>query len=756
MRFDRLLALVSSTFVLAIGLLAGAAPARANGIFVGGETMLPPTPGPRRPGMPRSPVRLVGHRVRAKLNDRLADVTVEQVFHNDAPRQLEGTYLFPLPEGATVSNFAMTMGGRMVEGQIVEAEHARRIYEDIVRSRRDPGLLEYVGRGVFRARVFPIEPHSDLTIRLVYQQVLPEDAGTLELRYPLATDRMNGTPVDDVLVDVQVESPVPIRALYSPSHDVAVAREGDRRARVTYERSRKTTQDRDFLLYVGRSPADVGSSFLSSRAAGEDGTFLAVFAPSTEVPSDRRVPKDVVFVLDVSGSMAGPKMDQARKALVYGIRTLSAGDRFNAIAFSTGLNPFRDALVDATGEVKEAAVRWAEGLQAAGGTNIEGALAQSLPLLGGDRLSMVVFITDGRPSIGERNPDTIVKQVEAAARGRTRVFTFGVGFDLDVGLLDRIAETTHGARDYVTPEEDIEIATGRFFRKVQEPVMTDVRIDFGPGVHDVYPQRLPDLFAGGQVTVFGRYRETGARKVRLTGRVGGREVTQELDVNFRGEEAAPFLPRLWAHRKVAFLIDEIRLHGENKELVDEVIRLATRYAIVTPYTAGLVVEESELERLPAASWRLRLSDGRSRPPGDPAPGSAGGGAGGIAPPATVPPPAPSAEVAKKEAKASTDLAKRKEALGGAGRDDKDDEGLAKAQERVQTVEGKSFVQHADGRWIDTAYDGKAETTKVPAYSEAWFTLSKDAKIAKILALGDRVVFLHDGKVYEVIPDPTPK
>lgn len=739
-------------------LVAVASPADAHGIIiVDGDVIIvtprPPYPPRRIPPRPRAnPVRLEDHRVEGTIKGRVADVTVEQVFHNDSGRQLEGTYLFPLPEGASVARFAMTMGGKMVEGEIMDAAQARRIYQDIVRRRRDPGLLEYLGRGLFRAKVFPIEPHRDLTIRLTFQQVLPENNGTLEFRYPLATDRLHGQPVKNAVVSLKVESDVDLKALYSPSHDVAIVRDGNRKAHISYERAGKR-QERDFLLYVGRSPEDVGFSFLSNKAAGEDGTFLAVFAPSMDVPADRLVPKDVVYVLDTSGSMAQDgKIDQAKKALEYGVRVLNPKDRFNIVAFSGAVRPFRDGFVEASTELKNAAATWISSLAAQGGTNIQGALEEALRMPS-DRLLMVVFITDGRPTLGLRNPAALVKLVEKTNASKARIFTFGVGFDLDVRLLDRIAEVTKATRDYVMPGEDLEVVTSRFFRKVSQPVLSDVKVEFGPGVHDVYPQTLPDLFAGGQVVVMGRYASAGDRVIRLKGTLAGCEVVHEYEATFSGAGDVLYLPRLWAHRKVGYLLDSIRLHGENKELVDEVVRLATRYGIVTPYTAGLVVEESELagDVTPRADaerlMRVDALRGRLREPV----AGRGGQDADVSGAPTSPAAPPAAEL---EARDSREL-KRLKAADRVEEDEADKEdayGLDEVRKRVRSVADKTFLLAPDGRWIDTAYDGKLETVKVEAYSGAWDDLvTKGRHVAKYLALGERVVVVIGEVAYEVVP-----
>ncbi len=739
----------------AFAAVAWAAPARANGILTVDRTDVVTPPTGRRPTHPwRHPsVTLKDHRVSARLKDRVAEVTVEQVFRNHTDRQLEGTYLFPLPDGASVSRWAMTMGGKMVEGEILEAAKARAIYESIVRARRDPGLLEYMGRGLFQARVFPIEPRADLTIRLTFQQLLPEDGGTIEFRYPLSTDRMNATPVDGVTIDVTIQSDVDIKAIYSPSHAVDVTRRGDREARVGYERHGQR-QDKDFVLYVGRSESDVGFSMQSHKAPGEDGTFLMVLAPRTEVKAEEVVARDVVFVLDTSGSMAGPKMRQAQDALTYGIRTLGPKDRFNVIGFATGLRPFRDALHDATDEMKEAAVRWVGALAPAGGTNIHDALLAALAMRGDERLFVVVFVTDGRPTVEERDPDRIVEKVKAVNSNNTRVFTFGVlgdeRADVDVRLLDRIAEVTRASRDYVHVGEEIEVVTSRFFRKVQQPVLTDVTLELGEGVKDVFPRTLPDLFAGSQIDVMGRYATGGERTIRLRGKVGTREVVHEFRANFRQAEDAGYLPRLWAQRKIGYLLDQIRLHGAANELIDEIVRLATRYAIVTPYTSGLVVEEGELGRMPAARGEM-LRDLAERRGFDT---DRSGGAPG-APPSAARDAADSAVIESLKGATAEDAPADAGAAYGRGRLDAERaKDMREAAASVRRVDDRIFRRDAENRWVDAAWRSDATPTSIEAFSEAYFELlTRHPALARVFALGDAVRFMLDGRAYEIRPAP---
>jgi len=700
--------------------------ALANGIFV---ESTPPT---REQPLP--PVRLKDHRVTATILDRIADVTVEQVFFNHSHAVLEGTYLFPLPRGAVVGEFAMTMGDRLVEGEVLEAGRAREIYNSIVRRRRDPGLLEYVGRSLFRARVFPIAPRKELRVRLSYQQVLPESAGTIELRYPLASKRLNHSAVESVVIDARFESAVDLKSVYSPSHRVAVMRDGERKARVTFEQG-NVAADRDFVVFFGRSPDAVGFSLLSSKPAGRDGTFLAVLAPRLALDESDIVPKDLVYVVDVSGSMEGPKLAQAKKALRHGIELLREGDRFNVVAFSSDWKASWNELRAATGGAKQAAGSWIDGLQASGSTGLEAALSHALRMGDPERLFLVVLVTDGLPTVGIKKPDRILARVRDGNRAKARVFTFGVGYDLDVKLLDRIAEATGGERAYVAPHERIDAVTARFFRRVDRPLLTDVSVEFGPGLVQVYPKRMPDLFAGGQVVLLGRYAEAGSRTIRVRGKHRGQDVLYEYRGSLADSPKAPYLERLWAHRKIAFLLDEIRLHGENKELRDEVIALATRHAIVTPYTAGLVVEPENRSRAFGGGGAFRGPHGSVpaglRGPSDPDPPSAA--AGGPAAPTT---PGGPASFSSRKLKT-----RKKDAV---ARDERD----------VRTAVDKTFKRDPEGRWVDTAWDGKGETKKIEAFSEAYFALiEKDDRIARYLAVDERLVFVYEGTVYEIVVKP---
>ena len=297
--------------------LFGALPAQARGLLIPVEKSLPP-------------LAMLNHKVSIAIEDQVAATRIEQTFRNHTDRQLEGTYIFPLPAGATVSGFAMMVNGVRQEGQVVEAAEARRIYEGIVARLQDPGLVEYMGSNLFRARVFPIPPRGDQTVELRFTQTLDYQSSTLHYRYPLRTTGPQAATLEDFTLSATIDSRVPIRAVYSPSHRIDTVRHGDHQATVGFEEGRASL-DRDFDLFYTVADGDVGLSVLTHHPAGEDGYFLMMVAPRSEVTEREIIGKDILFVCDTSGSMAGEKMDNARQALRAWIERLNPDDTFNIL-----------------------------------------------------------------------------------------------------------------------------------------------------------------------------------------------------------------------------------------------------------------------------------------------------------------------------------------------------------------------------------------------------------------------------------------
>jgi Ca-activated chloride channel family protein len=700
----------------------------------------------------------------------VATTHIVQIFHNPNRAQLEGTYIFPLPPEATIGEFKMSMNGKMVSAEVIESEKARNIYESIVRRRKDPGLLEYVGQKMIRARVFPIPARGDVTIEIRYEQILNSEGGVTEYVYPLNSSRFSKKPLQEVVISVDLASDIPLKAIYSPTHPVDVVRKGDRAARVVYE-GKNVVPGRDFVLYSSQSRKDLGLSLLTHREEGEDGFFLLFVTPKEEYNENEIQPKAIQFVVDTSGSMTGQKMEQARRALIHCLKHLNPRDHFNVIAFSTEARPLAPKFLSATEQNVTQAVRFVEALEARGGTAIDEALTQALTATPPEGiLPMVIFLTDGKPTIGERNPTQILANVTKKNVARSRIFVFGVGSNLDTHLLDKIAEANQGTREYVTEGEDIAVKVKRFYDKASSPVLAnlDLKID-GVEVLDVYPKKLPDLFRGTQLVVLGRYDGKGDVAVHLRGKIGVEQREFVHEATFpTSDSSAEFLPRLWAHRKVAYLVDEIRLHGHSKELKAEIVRLGKRYGLVTPFTSALILEE-EMAGTPITRRRNRRGHGFAPAWHHQFNRHFSYGvyrAEGVNPAKSVIEKLGRQDReferkarfmhdnlkqtgGKKAVELSQKLEKDKQANSLAQNDESAENETERA---IRRVGSKTFYQ-IDGTWIDSTYDhekDKAKVIEIEYLSKAYFELTARSKpIARCLSLGERVIVKVGEKVFRI-------
>jgi Ca-activated chloride channel family protein len=701
-----------------------AAPALADGIVI-------PHPPPDIPIVEVPYLTIKYHRVTVTIEDQVATTHVDQVFVNEGRHEVEGTYIFPLPEDATISEFVMWVDGEKLEGQVLEREEARRIYEDIVRRRRDPALLEYVGRDAFQASIYPIPPGDERRIELEYSQVLEMDNGLVEYVYPLNTEKFSPRALEEVTINVTIRSNEPLKAIYCSSHAVETVRRGDHNAVVGYEEY-DVRPDRDFVLYYTVSTADVGLNLLSYKPRqGSEGFFLLLAAPKVDVDHRQVIAKDVILVLDVSGSMRGEKIEQAKAALGFVLDNLNSEDRFNIIAFSTSTQHYARDLVwaDERGEALDFVAR----LEASGSTDINRALLEALTMADAERPTILIFLTDGLPTIGEVDPERIIDNVGDAAPDQVRIFPFGVGYDVNTTLLDTIAENHRGASGYVRPEEAIDEKVSTFYAKVSTPLLANLAIDFGQiDVEDIYPYPLPDLFAGSQLVVLGRYRNGGDTEVTLQGEVNDQpQGFQYTDIYFQQQGGEEFIPRLWATRKIGYLLQQIRLHGERDELVDEVVDLSVRYGIITPYTSFLV-EETELA--------LR-EEGRAEIANE------------VVVQATAS-PAPTAGAQAVERSVGEKALSGAQAPAapslppGTGSGETDEYGQEISP--VKYVGDKTFVLH-QGVWTDTTYDPD-QMTPIPVGfgGDDYFALvAARPEWGRYFALGDHVIVVLDGTAYEI-------
>ncbi len=703
--------------VAVVGSLLAPVAARADGVII----VEPPVCDPRCPGPIAIAEQLVvrSHRVDVTVEDQVATTRIDQVFHNPNDWAAEGTYVFPIPDGAAIGEFTMWVDGEAAEARLLDAAEARRIYDDIVRRLRDPALLEYVGAGAFQASVFPIPPGEDRRIEIEYAEVLEAEQGLTRYVYPLNTERFSAQPLEQVSVRVAVESDDPVRAVYSPSHELAVDREGEHRFVAGYEAS-GVTPATDFELFYSVSPDPIGANLVSyfDAAAGE-GYFLLLAAPGITAGTEV-VAKDVVVVLDTSGSMEGEKIAQAKRALTYVLEHLNPEDRFNVVEFSTGSRLFERGL-QPVGRAADA-VSWVGRLPASGGTDINLALLDAMAMVEPGRPTMLLFLTDGLPTEGEVEPARILENVAAAAPDNVRLFAFGVGDDVDTVLLDSLAQAHHGGSTYVRPGQALDETVSGFYAGISAPVLADVALDFGEvHVEDVYPAPLPDLFAGSQLVVLGRYRAGGPATVTLTGEVNGRPERFVYEgQTFAGGGGEEFVPRLWATRKIGHLLNQIRLQGEDPELVSAIVDLSVRFGVVTPYTSYLITEEDILTRSGREAAAEAAYDALVAEPEAPASGAA----------------------AVDEAQAQRSLADADVAAAPTA--------TADGAEVVRLVGSRTFVLQ-DEVWVETTFDSETMTPMRVAFaSEEYFALLEERPdLAPAFALGERVIAVSGGAAYEV-------
>lgn len=744
-----------------------------------GRRPVVPSPG-RRPVLTGSVsygLHLQDENIKVDITDQVAKTYITQTFKNDTDRNLAGTYLFPLPDDTTFSSFSLHIDGKPVEGKILEANEARSQYEAIVRSMVDPGLLEYADYKTVRARIFPIPAHGTKKVELEYTQILKAENGMLKYGFPLKA-KGGDEPIDQVKIDVKLQSKQGLRTIWSPTHIISSNKMSDNLARAAFL-GKSFLPDKDFLLYYSVSDKALAANLLTHKAEGEDGYFLLTLTPPLK--STQVVGKDIVLVADTSGSMQGDKMQQARQALKYIINALNPEDRFSIVQFNTDADALKTQLIVASPENKKAALAFVDDLEARGGTNIGDALRMGATMLNqpSTRPAYLVLMTDGEPTVGETSVDKLLKIV--STKRDIRVFDFGVGYEVNTRLLNKLAENNHGTSQYVDPSENLETALSSFYQKIKSPVLSDVKIAYdGIQVKDTYPKSVKDIFAGTQVLLIGKYKQGGRATVNLTGTVNGVAKSYSFPLTFQTQEVAhTYLPRLWAMRRIGYLTDVAQSNGNNKEVVDEIIALSRQYGIISAYTSFLVTDPSEGQRLaanrPMPFTRPPMAVRRSQ-----VAQRAGGGGAGLSWP--MPSAAPAMPMAEEGDHMYVN--KKKIAFGSALKDY--DSGafsrslssgpvvgkVAVDRERTKQELKESFAVKQDGRrselqsihdktfylvagvWTDSSFEAarspKPETVEIG--SAKFFEIVKsNPGLAKYLSAGSNMLVVFKGHTYKIIP-----
>ncbi|MBI1831582.1 MAG: VWA domain-containing protein [Planctomycetes bacterium] len=693
--------LVALALLLALG-----SSAHATGMLIPVEKKLPP-------------LALVDQKVTINIEDQVAVTRIEQSFRNHTGRELEATYLFPVPKGASVRKFTMWVNGVEVPGEIVKAEEARKIYTDIVSRSHDPGLLEYMNQGLMKVRVFPVPPKGDQRISISYTSVSSSDNGLIEYMYPMRTDGKAAETLEKFSININLKDQRPLTNIYSPSHPITITRPNDKEAVIGFEKN-AAILDRDFQLFYQAGSKDIGLTAVSHRPiADRPGYFMMLLSPRAELSKMQVQPRDFVYVIDTSGSMRGKRLTQAKNALKYCLKQLNENDRFAMINFASTVTKYTNNLQTASASNIEAARKWVDDLEATGGTNIDEALKDALAMRSNDtsRTYTMVFFTDGQPTWGERNPQKILENVKRSNTGNTRIFSFGVGDDVNTVLLDGLADTTKAVSSYVRESEDIEARVSSLYAKISNPVLANLKLEVGGDItiNEMYPQQLPK---------------------------------------------------------------------------DEIITLAKRYGITTPYTSYLLVPDA-----PPPPPVVGGGGGVGRPFG-------GKAKGGTLPPALLPDPGvggpvPTSPIPLSEFARNLDAKKDI----GAARGKQEDERLKRDAEKgdandkkaaKETLDQQSALQKAQaafntrrladvqngklgvdfavqnnqlrfetqlratasrniqnrnvidvgGVWIDEGFNAKMETVTVKAQSEAYFDILKlHPEVKDVYALGNYVIWV---------------
>ncbi|MEO6865725.1 MAG: VWA domain-containing protein, partial [Gemmatimonadaceae bacterium] len=684
---------------------------------------------------------------RVALGDGVLHYEVDETFVNHGGRIGEADYIFPLPKNAAFADLKLSINGELVGGETMDAQHARSVYEEIVRRQRDPALVEWMGYGMLRTRIFPILPGESKRVVVRFDQIAEREGDALRIDYVRGGSFGRTQLVQNVSinrVDDHGENSASTFTLtypsrsgygtpYSPTHELRFgASDGARIVSVLGDGPELT-----LLVPTARGNGAPAITLLANNDGRDNGFALINVVPPV---ANRTVsPRDITFVLDVSGSMAGRKLEQARAAGRQLLATLGPRDRFRLIDFSTDVRTFRDDFTPATAENIRAALAYLAGLSAEGSTNIAGALTEALgsghDAQSATRLQVVLFLTDGEPTIGERNPDAIAAQA-ARMRGPARVFTFGLGADVNASLLEQLALQGRGTAQFVSPSEDVERAVSIVATRLTNPVATDVRVSAdGVRLSKLSPESPIDVFAGQNVVILARYSGSGSATLRFDGSSPNGPVHWTQRVDFpKNERGNSFIGRLWATQRVGYLSAERRREGGNPELDAEIRSLGEQYGIPTEFTSFLVREPAVTSL--AMSRRIGSSPlGLSAVVVNAVAASA---------------PANSFEAAKQATaqRAATTLAALDVAMpASAG-------GVSIAS--VRRV-GDLIFTLSNGAWKDSRLtlartDTNVVTVRVQSFSAAYFrVLDLVPSIKPVLALGNHVIVVGRGIVLEVGP-----
>ena len=561
-----------------------------------------------------------------------ATTTIEIRLHNTTNRRQEAELIVPVPDGAVVRGFAYDGPGGEITAEVLPKDEAKRIYRQLVAKIRDPALVEFVGYNLIRSSVFPIEAKSKQKVRLTYEHLLEVDNNRIDYVLPRTESLAYAVPWE---VTANIKAKRPISTVYSPSHKLDIKRVSDKQVSVKIAAGAVKEPGPFRLSYLLEKNGVTASMFTYPDEKVGGGYFLLLAGLPAKPPKTNDNPaikREVTLVIDRSGSMRNEKIEQVKEAALQVIAGLEQGEAFNIIIYNDTVERFSGKPVIKTKENEDTARAYIKGITATGGTNIHDALLEALsqkPMEG--TLPIVLFLTDGLPTVGQTSEIAIRNVVIKSNPYNRRVFTFGVGFDVNAPLLEKIAAESRAKAEFVLPKEDVEAKIGKVFKRLTGPILADVKLEVvkkngEPAVgrtRDIIPDRLPDMFEGDQLVLLGQYVGEKPIVFQISGNYLGKVRTFKFTFDFdKADVRNGFVPRLWASRKIAELIDAIRQMGADpavsrhdpkvKELIDEIVRLSTEFGILTEYTAFLAREGTDLEnRAEVLNEASRVLEGRA-------------------------------------------------------------------------------------------------------------------------------------------------
>ena len=562
----------------------------------------------------RGTVEITEISVLIDILESTATTTIEIRLQNKSNRRQEAELIVPVPDGAVVRGFAYDGPHGKITAEVLPKDEAKRIYRQLVSKIRDPALAEFIGYNLIRSSVFPVEAGGKQKIRLTYEHLLEVDGNRTDYVLPRTESLKYAVPWK---VTANIRTRRPISTVYSPSHKLNIKRISDKKmsVKINVDAAREPGPFR--LSYLLQENGVTASMFAYPDKKVGGGYFLLLAGLPAESPNTGDTPavkREVTLVIDRSGSMRNQKIEQVKEAALQIIAGLKHGEAFNIIIYNNTIQKFSNKPVIKSKDTEEAATAYIQGLTATGGTNIHDALLETLaqePT--GEMLPIVLFLTDGLPTVGNTSEVAIRNVVMKSNPHNRRVFTFGVGFDVNAALLEKIAAESRARAEFVLPKEDVEAKIGKVFEQLTGPTLADPKLQVvkrngEPAIgrtRDIIPQKLPDLFEGDQIVLLGQYVGTKPINFKISGKYLGKK--RQFRFNFKFDKANVrngFVPRLWASRKIAELIDVVRQMGADpgkstndpkvKELVDEIVRLSTEFGILTEYTAFLAREGTEL------------------------------------------------------------------------------------------------------------------------------------------------------------------